>query len=181
MSKFRIESPFKELPNDILWNHYDNEYGYLIVKDKVILDIGADVGTTADYWLQHGAKKIYAVEGEQTHYKQLLINIKNQKWEDVVKAEEMIVCNKNQFVYLLNKYHADIVKIDCEGCEQFWLETDDKTMSIPNVYLIEFHKQAFFERGTDRLQLLGYKLEKLVKVNYGVYVALYNKESVIND
>ena len=180
INKFRIKSPFYELPNNVLWSHYENEYGYLIVKDKVILDIGADVGTSADYFLQQGAKKIYAIEGEDYHYQPLLKNIIKQGWQEVVIPEQMMVCSADNFKTLIEKYPADIVKIDCEGCERFWLELDDNIVSIPDVYIIEFHTPLLSKQGVNKLLNLGYKIENRIDVNWVTCVILFSKGDTVN-
>jgi hypothetical protein len=175
IKKLRVNSPFPE-SNEVLWDRYDLEYGYLNVKDKTILDIGADVGTTADYWLQHGAKKIYAIEGDTEEYNQLVKNIEIMNWKNIVVSEKMFICGVKQFEYLLTTYKTDIVKIDCEGCEEHWLFLRDEIFSLPDQYLVEFHSPFLLGEGIKKLSKNGYKLEQLITVNDSVTVVLYKKQ-----
>ena len=39
-------------------NEYPDAYRYIDVKDKVVLDIGADIGTSAKWFINQGAKKV---------------------------------------------------------------------------------------------------------------------------
>ena len=78
-------------------NEYRKAYITIDVKDKIILDIGADVGTSAFYFLTLGAKKI------------ICYSLENQKIFD----EKIEWHGKWYGEYT----YADILKIDCEGCE----------------------------------------------------------------
>ncbi|MCL4381686.1 FkbM family methyltransferase [Candidatus Marsarchaeota archaeon] len=46
----------------ILENFFNEEYRAFNVKGRVVLDIGANIGDTAIYFVLNGAKKVYAVE-----------------------------------------------------------------------------------------------------------------------
>lgn len=43
--------------------NYDVQWGQTNYKDTIVLDFGADVGSTASFFLQKGAKKVVAIEG----------------------------------------------------------------------------------------------------------------------
>ena len=38
-------------------NEYPDAYRYIDVKDKIVLDIGVDIGTSAKWFINQGAKK----------------------------------------------------------------------------------------------------------------------------
>jgi FkbM family methyltransferase len=43
---------------------YDSHWGFTSFKGKVVLDLGADYGSTAHYFLRRGARRVVAVEGD---------------------------------------------------------------------------------------------------------------------
>jgi predicted rRNA methylase YqxC with S4 and FtsJ domains len=59
--------------------NYDLHWNYTSFKDKLVLDIGADYGTTAEFFLKKGAKKVIAVEGDEYLAGSLLKRCKNSK------------------------------------------------------------------------------------------------------
>ncbi len=60
------------------------QYNWLNVKDKDVIDIGANIGDTAIYFALKGAKHIYAFEPYPYSYKIALKNIKLNKLEDKI-------------------------------------------------------------------------------------------------
>ena len=55
---------------------WEAEYGFIDYEGKKIMDVGADSGRTADYFLQKGAKGVITVEGEPVFYEKLKENAK---------------------------------------------------------------------------------------------------------
>ncbi len=81
----------------ILLREYDASYRYIDVRGKVVLDIGADFGTSAFWFIAQGAQKVIAYDT----YQNRIVHPKIEwhgKWN-------------GEFV------PADVLKIDCEGCE----------------------------------------------------------------
>lgn len=83
-----IESYIKEYPQS---------YVYIDVKGKTVLDIGADVGTSALWFIGHGAEKVicYSLDKQE------------------VFNDKIVWCGEWHGEYI----PADVLKIDCEGCE----------------------------------------------------------------
>jgi len=54
----------------------DKDYAYILskVKDKVVMDIGANLGAFTKYSLLNGAKRVIAIEPELDNYTLLLLN-----------------------------------------------------------------------------------------------------------
>jgi len=50
-------------------------YGFVNVKEALVVDIGAYIGDTALFFLSNGASRIYALESVDRHYQYLLKNI----------------------------------------------------------------------------------------------------------
>ena len=79
------------------WHEYADSYTAIDVTGRVVLDIGADCGSSAVWFIQHGAKRVvcYSLEEQQCHDERI-------EWHGEWKGE-----------YIL----ADVLKVDCEGCE----------------------------------------------------------------
>lgn len=78
-------------------NEYPQSYKFINIKDKIVLDIGGDVGTSAFYFLALGAKKV------------IVYSLQQQKVFD----SRIEWHNEWNGLYI----PADVLKIDCEGCE----------------------------------------------------------------
>lgn len=111
-------------------------WGGFEVAGKVVLDIGADYGTTADYFLAGRAKLVVAVESDDLFARQLAV----LAWERPgLIALHRHVSSAEDFQELFRRYLPDVVKVDCEGCECALLELDDEWFSRPALYAIETH------------------------------------------
>jgi len=72
--------------------------GYNIdVKDKVVVDIGADWGSTSLYFLARGARKVIAFDRVEPK-----LQVKGIEWHGLWNGSPV---------------PGDILKVDCEGCE----------------------------------------------------------------
>jgi FkbM family methyltransferase len=58
------------------------DYKFLNVQNKSVLDIGAFVGDSPIYFILKGAKKVYAIEPHPDAYKEMIENIKLNNMED---------------------------------------------------------------------------------------------------
>ncbi len=85
---------------------YCRFYSTLNYKNKVVVDYGADIGSSAIYFLSKGAKQVIGIE----------------KDKKAINASKKLSFNKysfkTKFYYTLKKYpKGDILKIDIEGAE----------------------------------------------------------------
>ena len=124
----RIKPTGKDIPYSIHWT--------LDVKGKIVLDIGADVGSTADYFLRNGAKEVIAVEGNRELYAQLE---ENSKIVSGIKPVYKLLCCYGGFEELIEKYKPDIVKIDCEGMELHLINVNNDILRTVKEYMVEVH------------------------------------------
>lgn len=105
-------------------------------RNKVVLDVGADWGSTADFFLKNGASKVIAVESDTEMYDKLL-RFSNE--EKRITALRIYIADGKQITDLITEYKPSIVKIDCENCEKHLTNVPWQVLRIPRMYLIEYH------------------------------------------
>ncbi len=118
--------------------NYNSLYHMADYKGKTVLDIGADYGSSACWFLVKGAKQVIAVEKNESHFIKLK-EYADALGQDMIIPVKMTVNKKQNYETLLSTYKPEVAKLDCEGCEQHLLKVDDKTFSIPDQYIIEAH------------------------------------------
>jgi hypothetical protein len=91
------------------WREFEFAYGRLNVKDKVVVVVGADCGSTHVFFLMRGARYVIGYEKEE-HLREL--------WKRV--CIDFDVCKKGEMHGEWKKGYpdADILVMDCEGCEK---------------------------------------------------------------
>jgi len=146
------------------------DYKFLNVKDKNVLDIGAFVGDSPIYFILKGAKKVYAIEPHPDAYNEMLENIKLNNMEDKIIPINMGISYEKDYIIIstkvvytqgtlfksedngikisagklsdiINKYNIDaqILKMDCEGCEYDIILKDYDTVKEFDEIGFEYH------------------------------------------
>ena len=142
--------------------NYNEHWKGLNYNGKTILDIGADVGSTALYFTEMGASKIYAVEGNPYYYASLE---SNSSFIGDVTSINMFVDTKEKLSYLIHNYPVDVMKIDIEGGEILLADMDDSTLQLIPEYIIEVHNQEIFTILNRRFMEANYKISSFVFTN----------------
>jgi FkbM family methyltransferase len=139
---------------DIVGVFINNVYENLPVKDKVVIDIGANIGDSSIYFTLRGAKKVFAVEPNRESYEFAKKNIESNGFSCKVEpiwAGCAAVDNNNPdsnkpplktLNSIIDNYHIkpEILKIDCEGCEyDVILSSEDYTLNKFSHLQIEYH------------------------------------------
>jgi hypothetical protein len=115
---------------DIVSIFKKNEYSFLPVKEKEVIDIGANIGDSSIYFAKRGAKKVIAVEPDTISYDYAIKNVAINGYSRNIKlilaacgSKDIFVSESGQLILtlksLIKKYCSSpkILKIDCEGCE----------------------------------------------------------------
>ena len=149
----------------------EEDYKFLNVKDKNVLDIGAFIGDSSIYFILKGAKKVYAIEPHPDAHNEMLENIKLNNMEDKIIPINMginycnnyITINTKDVVHvafsifnsnnkgikvpagklsdIIDKYNIDaqVLKMDCEGCEYDIILKDYNTIKEFDEIGFEYH------------------------------------------
>lgn len=135
-----------------------DEYRWLDVEGRVIVDIGANIGDSVLYFVKRGAAYVYGYEPDASAYEAALRNL---RLNDVTNAEVTKVAvgggappasdgardgvrTLNDIIDHVSKEHPGVgivCKIDCEGCEYEIMESAhvrDALAPISQV-MIEYH------------------------------------------
>jgi len=119
-----------------LGENFEEQYGQIEYEGKIVLDIGAEVGSTASFFLSKGAKLVIAVEGSSRFIRNLWRNSKTLK---CVVPKSLWITQPIHISELILKYKPDIVKMDCEGCEAHLVKVPNDVFSLVPEYVIETH------------------------------------------
>jgi hypothetical protein len=155
----------------LLGEDYEEHWNHTNFAGKTILDLGADYGSTADWFLRRGAAKVVAVESE--HYDKLA------KWADGtrVKPINLLVQTPADYEGLISTYRPDLAKIDIEGWERPLLSADPELVKSVPEYMIETHSTELLSLFKDFLTGLGYEVSHRGNLGEGVDV-IYAKKLV---
>lgn len=125
----------------------------ILYNDKVVLDLGADNGTTAELFLKWGAKRVVAVEGDVKLGSELVA--KYSQSNNVIPIQMMII-NSSQIEELIKLHKPDIVKVDIEGAEIHLLNISSEVISSVGEWAIEVHSEELEIKITDFFNKNGY-------------------------
>jgi len=171
----------------------DDVYKFLPAKNKVIIDVGANIGDSALYFISKGAKNVIALEPFPKNFELAKKNIESNNLSDKVTVllagcsgqsgmfkinpeisgtcystnseNGMFEIKKFSLKDLVNQFHLNdaLIKIDCEGCEY-----DTIIQSTPETLQKFSHMIIEFHEGFEKLK------KKLEDSNFLVVVNTFN-------
>jgi hypothetical protein len=121
---------------------YEKHWGVIECRDKVVLDLGADYGSTAKFFLEKGAKMVIAVEGDERLAHKLRKN--SERVKGIIAVGLRIACAKD-IENLILEFKPDVVKVDIEGAEVFLKGVDSHIFSLVNEYAVETHDKEIYD------------------------------------
>lgn len=144
---------------------YGHHYGAIRYKGKKVLDIGADVGSTADFFLRRGAREVIAVDGNKSMFKGL---VKNAKKIPEIKPILIKIDKPRHFEELIKRHRPDVLKSDCEGCEKHLFKIPDEVFSMVKEYMVETHGHGTHKAMMDKCKRCGYAILNVVAWRKGI-------------
>lgn len=150
----KIHNELKPMCQSVEFHEYLRYYTYNRWKGKTVIDIGADIGSSAIFFIMEGAQKVYLLENDmkcRDIYAQLR---QREPYKRLLKDTELI--EEAQ----LPSIKADILKMDCEGCESYLL--NEAFLSRFKEWVIGLHTTIGAERYAELEYLLQAKGGKCV-------------------
>lgn len=164
----------------LLTEDFEYQYGYLDVRDRTVADVGAYLGETAVMFARMGARWVHAYE--PVYYKYVMRNLELNNitnatvhpygmWteEDVFhinlrkSASGLAVGEFKIEVKPVEDVIADVVKMDCEGCEWSLLTLPCPTIRKAEEYAIEIHGPE--PPLVRKLEKCGYAAKRVVSIS----------------
>lgn len=137
------------LPREKAW-HHEAEYGGLDYRGALVLDIGADYGTTAEFFLDRGASRVLAVEASPEWRDRLVA------WAHGKPVTVLPGALGPDTAHQIMEHRPDVVKCDCEGAEASLLDLPDDLLCAPSAWVMETHTAELYLAFSERLGGLGY-------------------------
>jgi len=182
---------------------FTEEYNFLNVKDRDVIDVGMNIGDSAIYFALNGAKRVIGLEPYPYAFSYSERNLKLNNLQNVIALnagygkDSIILVEDNKIsspgsgliasnddgkeipIYslkkLLNKYEIDdaVLKMDCEGCEYNLLDEDESILKRLRMIEIEYH--SGYEKLKEKLEKLGFKVKySEPKKGYNLYSSYPN-------
>lgn len=118
--QFRVLKHIPSIKYHTVRQEFQETYAQSNLNDKVVIDVGADIGITPSLFIKHGAKKViaYSLDRQSNKYVDRAVEWRG-KWTGELPK-------------------GDIFKIDCEGCE-YVLDSPDKIIELYPEWYIAIH------------------------------------------
>jgi 23S rRNA U2552 (ribose-2'-O)-methylase RlmE/FtsJ len=145
-------------PFDHCHEDYSEHWKDFNVKGKKVLDLGCDAGSTAWYFLNHGAISVVGVDINKEYIEEAeLYPIKN--FTPIL----MGIDSAEQIEKLIETYKPDVVKVDIEHAESALLDLKKEVLCQIEEWTLEVH--------SDRLNIL--LLDLFTKAGYKIILSDY--------
>jgi len=141
---------------DIAAIFFENQYDFLVVKDKVVVDIGANIGDTSIYFALRGAKKVIAIEPLPLNYESAKKNIQLNELRSKIDLQLAGCSNKIGYI-----------EIDSEKSGMFYFAESEKDSSvrIPLVTLDNICKKYDIHSGILKIDCEGCEYEVILSTS----------------
>jgi len=145
-------------------------WGYVSCKDEVVVDLGCGRWehveyrdptwpTTPEYFVQLGAKMVYAFDVDPNEIEWFNQNICNKH---PVYAETKHIHSVLDVRTILRTCNPSVVKCDIEKHESAFLSLEDFEFRSVRVYAIETHSDELFDRFIQKFITLNYKISAVI-------------------
>ena len=148
-----------KLADSPYWNEYAQFYSGLNYHNKVVIDIGSDIGSSAMYFIQHGAYHVYGFSLEKQYFKD------KRYTHYIYNLEKINYVINNIIPYYMVTGNNIILKMDCEGCE--WNFTIDFIKQFSE-WIIAMHNPVMNNELYDYILQNGYEIGYIDNIEFAI-------------
>jgi hypothetical protein len=172
--KGHVSETLEPYLNDIE-HHYiksenpEDHWNFLDVKNHIVLDLGCGFHliekgwmTTPEYFIHKGANKIIGIDTERSDI---------QKLQEIYPNHSFFtdrIHNLNQLKNYIETYNVTCLKMDIEGDEQCYIDSNEKFPSLKNV-AIETHNRTLLNKLLYKLLRDNFTIQKICTFYPRVY------------
>lgn len=127
---------------------HEEQYGLVDPKGKTIIDIGSAYSDTPIYFAVKGAAKIFGYELDKHRFDIGKSNVSSNGLDDKIVLQNKGVSQLSEVEY------ADVLKMDCEGCEYNLIKENAELGKFKEI-ILEYHEG--YMNLTKILQKNGFK------------------------
>ncbi|WP_298279917.1 FkbM family methyltransferase [Ferroplasma sp.] len=182
---------------------FHEDYKFLEVKNKDVIDVGMNIGDSSIYFSINGAKRVIGLEPYPYSFSFAEKNIKLNNIKNIIlinagygndskitisenissSGSNLVVSSigKEISIYslksLIDKYNIrnGVLKMDCEGCEYALLNEDDEVFN--NIWMIQIEYHYGCENLVNKLKSVGFDVKYTKpKQSYNSYAENPNME-----
>lgn len=147
-----INAPIPYLDED-----YNHHWGFTDFKGKTVLDLGADYGSTAWFFLKKGAKLVVAVEADPERAKTLATNSAKYGFTSFQKT----ISSPKDIERFIENYQFDVAKVDIEGGEIYLLNCKSELLEKIPLWMIESHSNGLTISVSKLFEELGFSVKQI--------------------
>jgi len=144
----------------ILTEPFEKIYKISDFRKKKVLDVGGFLGETACLFHSWGAQHVVVYESNWLFAKYAKVNLRINKISGLVHnalVDGKNHCNSVNWLDVLME-GFDIVKVDCEGCEQYLLDVPNDILKKTPYWVIECHNAKIFMDLASKFSSAGFDI-----------------------
>jgi len=156
---------------------YSEDYSHhwpVNVEGKTVIDLGADYGSTAYYFLSKGALRVVCVEGNPTLFRQLQANM---RYLPNCIAVYKHLRSASDFAEVL-AHTAEIVKVDVEGAEKHLLKVEPGVLQQHYEWIIEIHRNVNQREFIAYFQSAGFDIIHMFPLYIGLTIVHFLRHDI---
>jgi len=138
---------------DIRGVFFDDEYKFLPVKDKIVVDVGANIADTSIYFAHRGAKKIIALEPAPRNYESAKKNILLNNLENKIELLLAGCSNKEGNIQISSKKSGVVYSLEVDEIQD---------VKVPLLRLKDLIKQYLSEFLVLKMDCEGCEYESIL-------------------
>jgi len=135
---------------------FDDEYGFLPVPNKIVVDVGANIGDTLIYFALKGAEKVIGIEPLPQNYESAKKNIQLNGLMSKIDLQLAGCSNKTGYIQINDKKVGRLYSVESEK---------DSKVRIPLITLDEICKKNDIHSGILKIDCEGCEYEVILSTS----------------